>query len=259
MTKVANNTIIAETVAEARVMAGSKSFWVVLLGASLLIGLTGPFGTFDALAMPERTIYWLFVVTTTFWLGYLLSFAVATYAEGYDISPVISIGIGAAAASPLLAAWLAGLHVVVFATPFWTDALHLLPYVAVITVAVAAGTEALAIREIGPASHATPTSKPAWLDQLPAHLGRDLILLHAQDHYVRAQTELGETLIRIRFQDAVDDLGDYGVRLHRSWWVARDAIKAYRYRNGAPIVVLQNGLELPVGRTYRRAVRQALG
>ncbi|WP_227270380.1 LytTR family DNA-binding domain-containing protein [Roseobacter weihaiensis] len=258
MGKVANDTVVAETIAEAQVLARHRRFWAGLLGAGFVIGLTGPFGTYDTLPMLARTAYWMFAVGTTFWLGYLVSFTVTTGAEGYGISAPVSLGIGAAAASLPVTAWLAGFHVAVFATPFWTDALELLPYVAVICFAVAALSEAVATREVGPVSRATPIPEPAWLDQLPGHLGRDLILLHAQDHYVRAETELGQTLLRTTLHDAADDLGDYGVRIHRSWWVARAAVAAFRYRNGAPVVVLLDGRELPIGRTYRRSVKEAL-
>lgn len=145
-----------------------------------------------------------------------------------------------------------------FETPFWTEAMELLPYVIAVCFCVAAVSEALSKGETGPVPRAQLMSKPVWLDQLPGHLGRDLILLQSQDHYVHAETELGQTLIRTTLNEAASELGDYGIRLHRSWWVARHAIKAYRYRGGAPVVVLQNGRELPIGRTYRRSVREAL-
>ena len=223
-----------------------------------MIGLSGPFGTYDTLSTPARTVYWLVVVSITFWLGYLVSFAMESWAENRGMGSHLSIGFGTVAASLPVTALLAGLHTLLFAASFWAEALRLLPYVAVITVAVAVLSEVFVAQEAGSVPATTPPSEPAWLDQLPDHLGRDLILLQAQDHYVRATTERGEILIRTRLQDAAHDLGDFGVRVHRSWWVARSAVRAYRYRNGAPVVVLRTGLELPVGRTYRRSVREAL-
>lgn len=258
MGKVANNMVLVETMTEARILAGRGQFWAGLLGTGFVIGLTGPFGTYDTLPTLARTAYWMFAVVTTFWIGYLVSFAATTGAEGYGIDAPVTLGIGAAVASLPVTVWLAGFHRAVFATPFWTDALELLPYVAVICFAVAAVSEAVAARDAGPVSHADPKPEPTWLDQLPGHLGRDLILLHAQDHYVSAETELGQTLIRTTLHDAAHDLGEYGVRLHRSWWVARRAIQAYRYRDGAPVVVLKDGRELPIGRTYRRSVKEAV-
>lgn len=258
MGKVANDTIMAETIAEIRGLARQRLFWIGLLSAGFVIGLTGPFGTYNALPPPIRIAYWMFIVTTTFGLGYMVSFAISTIAEGRGLGARTGLGIGAVAASIPVTVWLAGFHVAVFSTPFWAGAFQLLPYVVVICLAVAALSEAVFRREVLPVSRPPSMPKPTWLDQLPHHLGTKLISLHAQDHYVRAETELGGTMIRTTLHDAANDLGDYGVRLHRSWWVARRAIKAYRYRNGAPVVVLQDGRELPVGRTYRRSVKEAL-
>ena len=258
MGKVANATVMAETTAEAKALAGRGRFWAGLLGAGLLIGLTGPFGTFDALPIVSRIAYWVFVVPATFWLGYLVSFAVATRAEGSGFRALQGLAAGALIAGLFVTVWLAGFHWLVFATPFLAEAGRLLPYVVIICVIVAAMSEVAATGDISPVPRATPDTVPNWLDQLPGHLGRKLLLLHAQDHYVQAGTEFGETLIRTTLHDAARELGDYGVRCHRSWWVARDAIAAYRYRDGAPVIVLHDGRALPVGRTYRRAVKDAL-
>lgn len=258
MGKIASDTIWAGTMSEARHLAGQRRFWAGLLGAGFVIGLTGPFGTYDTMSTIVRLSYWLVVTAATFWLGYLVSFAVVTGAENHDIRAPLSLGIGAVSASVPVTGCLAGLHMIVFGTPFWADALILLPYVAVISIALAAVSEALGAHDVEPIARPTPNPDPAWLDQLPNHLGKDLILLNAQDHYVKAETELGQTLIRTTLQEAAHDLGDHGVRLHRSWWVARNAVKAYRYRNGSPVVVLRNDRELPVGRTYRRSVKEAL-
>ncbi|MEJ8562815.1 LytTR family DNA-binding domain-containing protein [Yoonia sp. GPGPB17] len=258
MRKVANDTVLGETIAETLILARSGRFWLGLLGTGFVVGLTGPFGTYDALAIPLRTAYWVFAVTTTFWLGYLVCFAVTTVAERYGTHAIVSVGIGSFVAGIPVAVWLAGFHTVVFETPFWADVKGLLPYVIVICFAVAVLFEAAQTGGIAPVPAAAPRPDPAWLDQLPHHLGRELLLLHAQDHYIRAETPLGETLIRATLQEATDDLGAYGIRLHRSWWVARDAVKALRYRNGTPCVVLKDGRELPVGRKYRRSVKDAL-
>jgi DNA-binding LytR/AlgR family response regulator len=93
---------------------------------------------------------------------------------------------------------------------------------------------------------------------LPPELGRDLLLLQAQDHYLRAVTPLGDTLLRGSISEASEALGDYGVRVHRSWWVARSAIQSYRYHDGASVLILSTGQEIPVGRSFRRQLREFL-
>ncbi|MDX8349247.1 LytTR family DNA-binding domain-containing protein [Cognatiyoonia sp. IB215446] len=250
-------TVLAHTIAEARVLAHDQRFWWTLLSLGCVIGLTGPFGTFDDLPLLRRMAYWLFAVMTTFWLGYLTSYAVTSFAEIRGIGGGMSLVIGAFAAGVLVTLWLSAFHGIVFETAFWSETGRLLPYVMVITLLAAFASDYAATpRHVS--SHHAPPAKPVWLAQLPDHLGTNLILLQAEDHYVRAETDRGETLLRTTLQEASEGLGDYGIRLHRSWWVAKDAVAAYRYRNGAPAVVLQDGRIVPVGRTYRRAVKEAM-
>ena len=258
MTNVANDTAFDETRAEARAIARRPGFWIGLAGAGIVIGLVGPFGTYGTMSVPIRIGYWLALVATTFWIGYLTSFLAASVLERRGLPPRWSAAMGAVAASIPVTLWVAAVHAVIFAAPFGADALRLFPYVVVIALVAAIVSEALEAPTAGPVTQDAPPSEPAWLDQLPAHLGRDLVLLQAQDHYVRVETALGETLIRTTIQEATEALGAHGVRVHRSWWVARKAIKAFAYRAGAPVLVLHNGNEVPVGRTYRRALRDAL-
>jgi len=48
-----------------------------------------------------------------------------------------------------------------------------------------------------------------------------------------------------------------GLRVHRSWWVARDAVADVTRADGRMTLKLVNGVEAPVSRTYARAVRDA--
>ncbi len=90
---------------------------------------------------------------------------------------------------------------------------------------------------------------PDFLDRLPPHLGRELIALEMEDHYVRAHTPAGSTLILMRMRDAVAELGGSDGRLvHRSWWVARAHVQGVR-RDGRNVrLVLAQGIEAPVAR-----------
>ena len=62
----------------------------------------------------------------------------------------------------------------------------------------------------------------------------------------------------MRFSDALDELaaGD-GLRIHRSWWVARNAVDTVRWRNGRGEIWLNNGVLAPISRTYAADVRRA--
>ncbi|MCW5744888.1 MAG: LytTR family transcriptional regulator [Alphaproteobacteria bacterium] len=111
-----------------------------------------------------------------------------------------------------------------------------------------------------PAAAPTPasTQSDAFLRRLPAPLGRDLLALEMEDHYARVHTALGSTLILLRLRDAVAELGDdSGLQVHRSWWVAHNAVAHTERDGGKLVLVLRNGLRVPVSKTYRDAVKAA--
>jgi DNA-binding LytR/AlgR family response regulator len=100
---------------------------------------------------------------------------------------------------------------------------------------------------------------PAFLDRLPPPLrGGELYAVEAEDHYLRLHTSKGADLILMRLSDAIDELeGIEGAQTHRSWWVAREGIDDARRADGRATLRLKNGAEVPVSRTYVRALRQA--
>ena len=258
MSFVANDTLLGETLAEARAEARNRLLWAGLACAAVVAGLTGPFGTYTTMPVPSRLTYWAVVVITSYWIGLLTSIAVTTWCETLSVSAPLSVGLGALAASVLVTLWLAGLHAVLLADPFFAEFIRLLPYVAVISLAVSYLFEVIPERNTHVKRDVAGLSRPAWLDCLPPDLGPDLILLQAQDHYLRAETKLGETLLRGSIGEASEALGDFGIRVHRSWWVSRSAIREYRTRQGARAIVLSSGEEVPVGRSYWRKVRDSV-
>lgn len=85
-----------------------------------------------------------------------------------------------------------------------------------------------------------------------------LIAIEAHDHYLRVHTDAGAELIALRFTDALQELSlAHGWRVHRSWWVAADAVEAVRWRRGAGEVHLFGGLTVPASRAHRPVLKQA--
>ncbi len=89
----------------------------------------------------------------------------------------------------------------------------------------------------------------SFLNRMPPRIGRDLLCLQMEDHYVRAHTQRGSDLILIPLKDAIAELGAVeGMQVHRSWWVARAAVSA-PVANGRNLSLrLTNALEVPVSR-----------
>lgn len=88
--------------------------------------------------------------------------------------------------------------------------------------------------------------------------GARLLAIQAHDHYLKVHTDAGAELITLRFADALDELvRAHGWRVHRSWWVAANAVESVRWRRGAGDVRLRGGLVVPVSRTYAPLLKDA--
>ncbi len=97
-----------------------------------------------------------------------------------------------------------------------------------------------------------------FFDRIPDTVGRDLVYLSVSGHYIDVVTTTGSCLILMRFADAVAMLGDLGMRVHRSHWVAYRHIVASIRRDGRMFLRLTGPEEIPVSRSYIQRVRAAL-
>ena len=98
---------------------------------------------------------------------------------------------------------------------------------------------------------------PKFLARLPVKLaGAELWAVEADDHYLRLHTSLGRDLILLRLGDAVRELeGIEGARTHRSWWVARSAVRGVEREDGRATLALPDGGKAPVSRAYAKVLR----
>jgi hypothetical protein len=110
-----------------------------------------------------------------------------------------------------------------------------------------------------PASDPPPAGAPArLLARLNPRLGREVLALQGEDHYVRVHTAQGSELLLMRLGDAVAELdGLQGERVHRSWWVAKDAVGSARVSGRRAALTLTNGLEVPASREATARLRRA--
>ena len=131
--------------------------------------------------------------------------------------------------------------------------------VLIVTLAMVALTVLLQ-REPAQTHAAAPGAPaPVFLERLPTRLrGGDLYAVEAEDHYLRLHTSRGQDLILMRLADALAELeGMEGAQVHRSWWVARDAVVETERGAGRASLTLKSGAVAPVSRTYARALREA--
>jgi hypothetical protein len=104
----------------------------------------------------------------------------------------------------------------------------------------------------------TPATRGTIIKLLPNRLGTDLVYIKSEDHYLEVHTTTGSSLIKMRFSDAVAELADHGMQVHRSYWVATKHV-VRTGRNGKRTTLRLTGdHEVPVSVTYLRGVRAIL-
>jgi hypothetical protein len=228
----------------------------------VLLSLTGPFGTFVDLPWPLRLVYWALAVGGCSILMHVVIGALLSseHLEGWPRLPRIALGAMLAALPG--AAVIGLLETVmrhndsVFDHYFWFwICVTLLGFpVAVIQFAGAQSPTAANPVEVTPGGRDV-----AFLRRLPREIGRDLISISMQDHYVHATTTRGSTMILIRFSDAVKELADYpGAQIHRSHWIAAGHARRLLRDGKRAMVELKDGRLLPVSRPYLRDARGLL-
>jgi hypothetical protein len=104
---------------------------------------------------------------------------------------------------------------------------------------------------------ASPSAATGLLALVPARLGERLLALSAEDHYLRVHTDRGDDLVHYRLSQAREDLGARGAQVHRSWWVATDAVDRAERDGERWTLVLRGGLRVPVSRTWLQDARRA--
>ncbi len=113
------------------------------------------------------------------------------------------------------------------------------------------------LAETPPVERPTDTSRtvrPTLMERVRPERRGALLALKADGHYLQVYTDAGSDLILYRLSDALLELsGDDGVQVHRSWWVAQRALSSERHRDQ---LVLVNGVEVPVSRSFRVVARQ---
>lgn len=96
---------------------------------------------------------------------------------------------------------------------------------------------------------------PNFIRKLVNYTMDDVIAIQADEHYIKIHSFRGEELIYYRFGDAVNELADFnGFQAHRSWWVARPAVKRLVKEGRRKKLELSNGLVVPLSRSGEKAL-----
>ncbi len=232
----------------------------VAAAAGGVLAFSGAFGTVEA-PLWMRLAYWVPVMLAGALWGQLCSWLVQRWID-LDEKPWLTVAaLTLSISGPVsVLVWLVtGLVFDGHVYPLRALPLMIGP-VALITMTMSAINVFLAKAQ-PVQTHAAPVgAAPArFPDRLPPKLrGAAIRAVQAEDHYLRIHTDRGSDLILMRLSDALDELeGLEGAQTHRSWWVARDAVRDVSRGDGRATLALEGGVTAPVSRRYAKALRDA--
>jgi len=255
-----DNPILAPGVARRPLTVGLVRGLGVASAAGVVLALTGAFGTLEV-SLLLRLVYWVPVMVAGALWGHLCSRGVERWID-LDERPWLTVtALTLATSGPIvILVWLVtGLvfegHVYPLAT---------LPYMIVPVVIITATMSAINVflakaQPVQTHAAALGAAPARFPDRLPMKIRGGVIrAVQAEDHYLRIHTDRGSDLILMRLSDALDELqGLEGSQTHRSWWVARDAVRDVARGDGRATLTLEGGIEAPVSRKYAKALRDA--
>lgn len=237
----------------------------VAAAAGAVLGRIGPFDTFSELPTLSRYAYWI-GLTLLLWLQTAIALHLLRDAAGQWSWPARTVVAALLGALPTAfeVAWAEG-WLRVTRDLGLVDVAMIYGDVALIAVALALplelidGHRLMAPPRVAPAHRAAAAvDVDGLVAALPPERRGALLALEAEDHYLRVHTDRGHALIHKRLSDALSEVAAIeGLRVHRSWWVAKAAIERVERDGDRLSLHLTNGLAVPVSRTYALAVREA--
>lgn len=262
----ANDTPLQLTLRVMQAIYSNPRFWVGMAAVILILTIMGPFNTLVDMTFAPRLVYWGGISLVTFPVAMAVSMFVGIWLEQRRTPSAIARLIGGAIGGIPIGglvfvanAYFAGtidstlanlIRMTDYTIPI-SAAISVIYYLVESSMKGNADAQFAKTHSQPPAATATP-----FLKRLPVELGKDIISLQAQDHYVRVNTTKGSEMVLIRLSDAESELeGIEGTRVHRSWWLARAHIGELKRENDKLIAVLSNGQQVPVSRTYAKQVR----
>ncbi len=226
---------------------------LILIGAVLAV--LGPYGTAEDPVLP-RVLFWLGTITAGGVVGIVLDALLRRWlTEPWSRTAAVSLAMTPPVTLIVLLAMNALLqHEHTVMSPFTLRLLWQVFVVCLVVMGLRALVQRVPHRIVE--THTVIAAPPAEAEiTLRSRLSARrrsarLIALEAHDHYVRVHTDAGVELLSLRFSDALEEICDAeGFRVHRSWWVAADAIRSARWRRGSGELELEDGSAVPISRS----------
>ncbi len=228
---------------------------------ALILGISGPFQTYDYLPLGPRLAYWLAIAASTSVTGVFFgTWSMQAVRRRLPVFAVLILAAGFGAGIPV-----AGVVTAVSWLAFGSDVGGLFVEMAVYCVVIASGVSLIfglmkfhAPSATAAADMPEAEKRPRLLERLPVGARGDLVSLSVSDHYVEVVTTRGKALVLMRLSDAIAETeGVDGLQIHRSHWVARDQVANTHRAGGKVSVETSVGTRLPVSRGFLPTAREA--
>ena len=231
----------------------------ILIALSFILGIAGPFGTIDFMRLFPRIAYWTVMTYLTFGVGVFVHAlfeqrTAPSKSRNWRNVALASCFTGLAVALVVFAVNWVALGVVPDDPKYLlTTGSNALAIAVIISVAMAFHHFA----QTG-TGRSVPKDQPKILNRLDPNKRGKLVSLSVQDHYVEVSTTQGASLVLMRLADAIGETeGAVGLQVHRSHWVATDAVKIGVRTGDRALLTMNDGREIPVSRTYLKTVKEA--
>jgi hypothetical protein len=244
--------------------------WTVLI---LVLSVTGPFGAY---------------ATSHLWQRLAISFIIVAFAglTGSGIRVCVNMrwsGLGFLQATALITV----LSLLVLTPPIYALMVHLAQMgrmnvpmldelcllIGSMTLAISALRNIVAVAqnaepaETSVAAQTSSQTSETAIDSIPSEarilqrvdpsLRGDLYAISVRDHYVDVQTSAGNASLLLRLGDAMTEAEPTkGAQVHRSHWVAWDAVSGVESEAGKMFVRLHNGNRVPVSKNHREKLKE---
>ncbi|MEX0430717.1 LytTR family DNA-binding domain-containing protein [Spiribacter insolitus] len=260
-----------------RLMA-TLPYLVLPLGSGLVLGVIGPFGTYERLPLQLRVPYWVIVFSLNWLIADALIRRVERMFNHHRRGSALFTPLAGALLAAPPATGLVALANAVSGIGWPENIVRLAGQVLFLLIAVsiaafqwrrilAQGSD----DKIGEppetptdeSDHPDPTIRiddsgvKMFMARLTDSCGEYPLCLQMQDHYLITYREASSEMILCRMEDAARELECLGRRVHRSWWVAERAIEAVERDGNRICLRLINGLRVPVGRSFRHSLKDA--
>ena len=236
--------------------------------ATVLLAVTGPFGNYALMSFPERLLLWGGLTGLAIWIGLAIAIcaeAILKTDQHWPAGVISAFGV-MVIMSPLIREFSARfsrvtgetapafgeVELFVFCLSFGVCSVRALVERRAKMQDPGAVVANIAQSEV---ESVVQTPEPRLLKRVAAQLKGPILWISVNDHYVDVQTSMGSSSLLMRFSDALDELdAAKGLRVHRSHWVADEAVATVVRDGGKLVIVTKDGAHIPVSRTYRAAV-----